>query len=417
MSNLSEAVHAFVRGSLKHEFGRPEIKASPDAEWAKMTALGTQLWLDTGDIEDATKLWNTSFTALTTNNTLLNKEIQKGIYDGLVASAAAAVRKAAPNVDDRTMKLELAFILNAWHGLRLVEKFDAKVSVELHTDLSHDVDMTVDYGRRFFAICPERFIVKVPLTPAGYLGARELRRAGVPINFTLGFSARQNVIAALLTKPDYVNVFLGRINALIADNKLGTGEGAGEKATLATQRALLEFRSEKRSSTKLIGASIRNGAQIEALSGLDVFTMPPKSAAEYRAKPPAQVVSRVQNDPVVRFADGVDAQATGANSFWDITPDFIKAVESLLAKNCDVLKPDGIVKHFAAAGFSDLFPRWTPADHALATKDGKIPVIANWKARIDRGEIGLDALLNLAAYCSFTQDQLALDNRVKSLLG
>ena len=81
-----------------------------------------------------------------------------------------------------------------------------------------------------------------------------------------------------------------------------------------------------------------------------------------------------------------------------------------------MLKPDDIVNHFASSGFPDLFPRWTPADYALATKDGKIPVIANWKARIDRGEIGLDALLNLAAFCSFTQDQLALDTRVKSLL-
>ena len=34
--------------------------------------------------------------------------------------------------------LEIAFILSAYHGLKLVKKFGGKVSVELHTALSHD---------------------------------------------------------------------------------------------------------------------------------------------------------------------------------------------------------------------------------------------------------------------------------------
>ena len=122
MSDLASAVHDFVRNSLKHEFGNPKLKAIPDAEWAKLHALGMQLWLDTGDIDEASTIWNASFGGLTTNNTLLNKEIQKGIYDGVVAGAVAAVRGADPNIGDDALKLELALILNAWHGLRLVEK-------------------------------------------------------------------------------------------------------------------------------------------------------------------------------------------------------------------------------------------------------------------------------------------------------
>src|SRR5439155_10000355 len=129
--------------------------------------------------------------------------------DNLVAEAAAVVRGAAPGISPKDLILEIAFILNAHHGLRLVERFDAMVSVELHTDLAGDVERTVAYGKRYIAICPERFYVKVPLTPAGLLSARQLIAAGVPINFTLGFSARQNYLAALLTKPTFVNVFLG----------------------------------------------------------------------------------------------------------------------------------------------------------------------------------------------------------------
>src|SRR5690606_26990282 len=160
------------------------------------------LWLDTGDIDEAKKLLTAEFEALTTNNTLLNKEIQKGQYDEFVVTAANALREIAPGISDEELMLEIGFVLNAHHGLRLVEQFDAKVSVELHTDLSHDVEASVRYGLRYFAICPERFIVKVPLTPAGYLAARKLRQAEVPINFTLGFSARHNHLAALLTQPN-----------------------------------------------------------------------------------------------------------------------------------------------------------------------------------------------------------------------
>ena len=295
MMSLESSVQAFARDGFAHQFGKPSVPVKDDPEWRKVRDTGTRLWLDTGDIDEAGKLWNSSLDALTTNNTLLNKEIQKGIYDDLVAKAARVVLDASPKISPQDLVLEIAFILNAHHALRLVNRFDANVSVELHTDLAGDVDRTVAYGKRYFAICPERFYVKVPLTPAGYLSARKLAAAGIPLNFTLGFSARHNYVAALLTKPDYVNVFLGRLNSVVADNKLGDGRNVGEKATLATQRALLDLRNAGRTKTRLIAASIRSGEQIGALAGVDVHTMPTKAAAEYRAKPLPNPTSQVAN--------------------------------------------------------------------------------------------------------------------------
>ena len=58
--------------------------------WAAVAKTGTSLWLDTGDVDAARELWVRDFVALTTNNTLLNKEVQKGIYDQLVPAAAGA---------------------------------------------------------------------------------------------------------------------------------------------------------------------------------------------------------------------------------------------------------------------------------------------------------------------------------------
>ncbi len=403
MRNLEQTIQDFVRRGFNHEFGKPGLAVQDDAEWQKLKAAGTRLWLDTGDMEEAVKLWNSSFDALTTNNTLLNKEIQKGIYDKLIVEAARTIG----DLDRQLLVLEIAFILYAYHALRLVERFDANVSVELHTDLSHDVDRTVYYGKRYYAICPERFIVKVPLAPAGYIGARKLVQTGIPINFTLGFSARHNYVAALLIRPKFCNVFMGRLNAVVADNKLGSGDNVGEKATLATQRELLALRKAGRSETKLIGASIRTGAQVGELTGVDVLTMPTKAAAEYRVKPLATVKSCVENNPPVDFA--------GGETLWTVTPAFKDAVEDLL-KKANSLTPDAMQSHFESAGICDFLPRWSEADSKIATKDGKIPVYATWKSRLESGQIGLDALMNLSALQSFVTDQTALDDRIRTVL-
>ena len=416
MMNLDAAVHDFILKDFTHQLGKSAAKPKDDPEWRKLRDAGTRLWLDTGDMDEAAKLWNSSFDALTTNNTLLNKEIQKGIYDDLVAEAARVILDAAPKISPSDLILEIVFILNCHHGLRLVDKFNAFVSVELHTDLSNDVERTVAYGKRYFAVYPEKFYVKVPLTPAGYLGARRLVQAGIPINFTLGFSARHNYVAALLTKPTFVNVFLGRLNSVVADSKLGDGHNVGEKATLATQRELLQLRKAGKTKTNLIAASIRSGDQIGTLAGVDVFTMPPKAAAEYRAKPLAQVTSQVAKDPQVPLASGVTLEQFAGETLWTVPPPFQAVVEDLLHKNLDTLTPDDLQTHFEKAGLGGFLPRWSAADIQTATKDGKIPVYATWKDRLASGRVGLDALMNLSALYSFATDQKALDDRIRSLL-
>ena len=419
MNNLrtTESIAHFIQEYVKTHYPSDRITPLPDPVWQAIRDIGTELWLDTGDIEEARKLYTREFSALTTNNTLLNAEVQKGQYDSLVPAAAEVIQKALPGISRQELLLEVAFVLNAVHGLRLTRLFDAYVSVELHTDLAHDVERSVAYGKRYFALCPERFIIKVPLTPAGYLAARKLIHEGIPVNFTLGFSVRQNYLAALLAKPTYVNVFMGRLNAYLADNHFGSGENAGEKVTLATQRTLQVLRAQGRTSTKLIGASMRNGAQVGKLAGLDVFTMPPKVAAQYHAQPDPLVKNHVSDDPDIPMAAGVTPESTNLKSLWDLPVAFTKVVEHLLHHPVESLTPEEIVEHFEEAEIGDFLPRWSDSDIETATKDGKIPVYEHWKDRLARGEIGLDALMNLSALCSFTSDQKALDDRVAGILG
>ena len=416
MTKIAETARALAREGFEHEFGKPEVKAESNPEWRKVREAGTTLWLDTGDIEEATRLWAAEFEALTTNNTLLNMEVQKGIYDDLVERAATAFRDVAPEMDERELALEIAFVLNAHHALRLVERFDAHVSVELHTDLAHDVERSVAYGKRYHAICPERFYVKVPLTPAGLLAARRLGEAGVPINFTLGFSARQNYVAALVAQPCFVNVFMARLNQVFRENDLGDGVNIGERATLATQREITHLRETARSKARLIGASMREARQVRVLAGLDLYTMPIKVADAYLADPAETLVSEVNSELPVTLPAGASFRDVNGDTLWNTPAEFRDCVDALLAKDLPALAGEDVQDHFEAAGFGDFLPRWTEADRRTHHTEGKIPVLKSWQPRLANGEIGLDALMNAAGLQSFTDDQAALDGRVKSLV-
>lgn len=60
------------------------------------TRNGAKWWMrgrNCGWIRTTWAVWTAEFTALTTNNTLLNNKIQKGIYDELVKTAANELRR------------------------------------------------------------------------------------------------------------------------------------------------------------------------------------------------------------------------------------------------------------------------------------------------------------------------------------
>lgn len=416
-SPIAARVRALIAEESHRASNATRFKEQSSPAWKALRDVGTRLWVDSGDIQEISEIWTSEFEALTTNNTLLNKEIQKGLYDELIGKTANVLRAVDPQIAEQQLLLEIAFVLNAHHGLRLVDTFDAHVSVELHTDLAGDIENTVMYGRRYFEICPERFYVKVPFTPAGLIGARKLGEAGVPINFTLGYSARQNYLAALLARPAYLNVFMGRLNSFVADNKLGDGEHVGEKATLATQRELARLREAGRAHSKLIGASIRSGDQVAAVAGTDVLTIPTKAAAQYAGKPDrARPVSHVKDELPVSLADGVRLNDFGGAALWTVDEPFKQAVDALLAGPVDALTPAALEAHFASAGMGDLLPSWTPDELKAITRDGKIPSYARWKGQLFSGAVGLDALMNISGLCAFMVDQKALDDRVRSLI-
>ena len=110
---------------------------------AKLHTLGTKLWLDTGNLEEASKLWRTEMSALTTNNTLANQVVQTGIMDDEIKTAVQKIRKVEPNISEEELIMEVVFVVNCQIALRLVHAFDAFVSVELHPAVSNDLEKTL----------------------------------------------------------------------------------------------------------------------------------------------------------------------------------------------------------------------------------------------------------------------------------
>ena len=407
-SDRIDLIHNFVKEGIDLQRGR--IEAESDPFWKALGLSGSELWLDTGDIEAATALWTEEFTALTTNNTLLNAEVQKGIYDDLIQKAVGVLT----GLDIQTQIIEIAFILNARHGLRLAQRFGGKVSVELHTILAHDIERSVSYGQRYYEICPKHFIIKVPLTPSGLIAMRRLREDGIPVNFTLGFSARHNFVATAFGAPSYVNVFLGRLNSYIADQQLGDGKLVGEKAVLASQRVVKNLSQGNQERTLQIAASLRTAAQLPYLAGIDVFTMPVNVAADAKGELSGEWESSIENEYTVHLNAGVSDSDLRIDALWEISESDRQLTDSLTA---DIPQTaDEIVDRAHDLGAGDLFPKLSDEELAQIADDGKIPKHEIWGYRIKSGELAIDTLLNLAGLASFESDQKELDDRIEKLI-
>ena len=404
MADLNTRISDFIWKDLNER----TFTGKKDPFWESLVKAGTELWLDTGDMQEAEANWTAEMSALTTNNTLLNNEIQKGIYDVFISEAKAVVRDLP--LEEKVK--EIAFILNARHGLRLASRFGGYVSVELHTDTAHDIKAILYYGKRLHEICPDQFIVKVPYTPEGLLGARLLKDAGVRINFTLEFSARQNVLVTRLARPDYLNVFLGRIGAYMIDNQLGDGSGAGEMTVIASQNWVTGLSAENPWQTKLIAASLRNHNQLDLLAGADVFTMPPKVAAAGHQQLKGKFKSRMHENYKISIFDS-DSDS-GVEKFWEVNNKVLSFTEKVAKK---VPSTGSELVYIAKEeGCGDMFPSLSKEEKGFIATDGKIPVHSRWREKIKEEKIAPDTLLTLAGLASFTSDQKMLDDRIRNII-
>ena len=406
---LDELLHALAFEKIAGS--APKVES--DSLLARLKSLGTEVWVDTGELEKAENIWKQEMTALTTNNTLANQVVQSGVMDQVIEDTIRKIRDEGLELSKDELILEVGFVINCKIALRLVQAFKVKVSVELHPAVSRDIERTLHYGRRYFKVCPEFFIVKVPLTPEGYLAVRKLTQENIPINFTLGFSARQNYLAARLSNPDFVNVFLGRLNQLVIEHKAGSGDQVGEKVSLSTQNSLIEARkNHKDIKSRLIGASIRNGEQVAFLAGLDVLTIPPKAIKDFQesGKLTNEIVSHLDKE-IIPGIDGNHKLAKRFPNLWELSERFVSFVDALMIENgLSEMKGKELVEFCKMHGV-DLFHNFSESELNQIYNHGKIPCLDNWPE-----SIALDDLMTQSALQSFYKDQNALDDRIRSFI-
>jgi len=391
--------------------GKPQYESREKYVWLR--EVTSRLWLDTGDAEAAEKVWSPEIEALTTNNTLVNQVARTGALDGVVGYGARRIMEARPDIGPKDLVIEIAFLINARLALELVEKFGAHVSVELHPNTAHDVRRTVAFARRYWEIDPEHFHVKVPLTPDGFVAARILGHEGVRVNYTLGFSARQNYLAAEFAKPWFVNVFLGRLNQLVEENKLGSPDNIGEKAALASDEIIKDIRaSDSDAPTRQIAASMRSGRQVVTLSGVDVLTMPPKVAEEYlqMGVRKGDIYPRNWRDLEVDLNPDRSVEANSLTQLWEISPEYISFVEDVV-RQADRMESGEDLMRLARDHQIALFHEWTPEDRRGIRKKGKIPNLGDWPG------VPVDDLMSVSALEAFMKDQAELDARIERLIG
>jgi len=413
MTTVSSELDNVIHEIACMELGNDQPVFQSDSTMARFKETGTELWVDTGDLEKAQSIWKSEFTALTTNNTLANQVVQTGVMDEVIHQTISRLNEVASDLTEEERVTEVGFVINCRIALRLVRAFKTKVSIELHPSMSRNIERTLDYARRYYRVCPEYFIVKIPLTPEGYLSVRTLRKEGMPINFTLGFSARQNYLAARMSNPDFVNVFLGRLNQVVSENSVGGGDLVGEKVTLATQDALLRARKQyPEVATRLIGASIRSGEQVAFLAGLDVMTIPPSAMEEFlKMKHPVGTMSSNIGKDINPGIDFSNPHGLRFQKLWEVPDAFVQFVDDLLASTTLDTMTGGEMESFCRERNVDLFYPFSPEELKKIFDLGKIPRLDEWSQ-----EVALDDLMTQSALQSFSKDQAALDDRIRSFL-
>ena len=383
-------------------------KVSSRSDLKGLKKAGSELWLDTGDREAALKNWAAELSGLTTNNTLANQVVQKGVCDEVICGAVSALRSSAQSLGEKDLAIEIGFVVNSYIARSLVATFGAHVSVELHPAVAHDADATVMFAKRYHEIDPDNFYIKAPLTPAGVIAVKRLGEAGIRVNFTLGFSARQNHLLARISQPTFVNVFLGRDNQVVVENDLGDGKYVGEKAALASQKDVREARQKGTTRTRHIAASFRAADQVKTLAGVDVQTIPPGVIEKFYAMKldPSEIKADLDVDLPVNVKD------KSVNILWEISDSFRKMTEALARENVSGMTPAQLVEFIRGKGIADLFGNYSPADLAAIRSKGKIPDLSGWA---NRG-FALDDLLTVSALESFAKDQEELDSRIANFM-
>jgi len=417
------AVVALGRGDA--EPGHPALAQTPHL--AALARAGTRhVYADTADVEELGRLAVASDGTLrreidgnTANQPLVHEVASRYLDAGDAGRWARELGGRDGGLSGADLQPLLYAVLCARVGNDMARAFGAgrawEVSLQLHMALRTQPERARRVGHILRRAVPSA-LVKVPFAPDApdcFLVARDLERAGIPVNFTSTFSARQAVAAALLSDVTRTNVFMGRL-----DQGLGA-ERLGEHVDLEAQRALRALRERDGTRTQLIVASMRGWRSFVRAAGCDVFTAPCSVLREFLEQgevPPEAIESRLDVSHEDRL--GVDAgvrDRLGAERIarlYRVEPELLEFLRELRRDPAyGALDGEGLHARFDRAGFGDLFHAPDAAERA-EMEAGKLPDLDG--RLVDR--VPLDTHYSLLANADFDRHQAAIDAEIERRL-
>ena len=410
---------------------RPDV--SPPLTSAPLLAAvcraGTRhIYGDTADVAELGALLTTPSGAIlrevdgnTANQPLVLKVLRRYLETDAPAAWARRLRELQPDLSRDERNAVVYAIVCGRAGNDATHAFGAgrtwQVSLQLHMGLGADTDAARRVGRCLRRMVPSG-VVKVPFTPhypQCFLIARDLERAGIPVNFTSTFSARQTVAAALLADVTLTNIFMGRINQGLKAALLG------EHIDLEAQRALRRLRHDAGVKTLLIVASVREWQTFVRVAGCDAFTAPVDTIRRLLTQTevaPDAVRSQLDTSYADRLGIADDVlHALGAPRIarlYDVEPDLVRFLtEYRTTAEYQALRDgEALYKRCDEAGFGDLFYAPT-ASEWQELRQNKLPQLgAPLTARLP-----LDTLYTLLADADFEKVQEEMDTLIDERVG
>ena len=126
MATLSRKLDEILHGLAFEQIKGESPKNESDPLLARLKALGSEVWIDTGELEKAQEIWKGELTALTTNNTLANQVVQSGIMDQVIEDTIQKISQEGLDLSEKEMIMEVGFVINCKIALRLVQAFKVK---------------------------------------------------------------------------------------------------------------------------------------------------------------------------------------------------------------------------------------------------------------------------------------------------
>jgi transaldolase len=405
-----------TRGASPHEATHVDLVSSPLL--AALRRAGTaHVYADTADVIELSRTLTVperhaivaEVDGNTVNQPLVAAVVDRYLTDPSVVRDLADMRHRCG--DDPDARVVTYATLCARIGNDVVARCALgrtwDVSLQLHTAAGGAVAAAV--ARALHRAVPG-VLVKVAFTPHApecLILARSLEHAGIPVNFTATFSARQVVVAALLANPSRTNVFLGRLNEGL------DAEMLGEHVCLEAQRQLRALRRATRTKTELIVASMRAWETFLRVAGCDAFTAPCGTLGGFLAQhaiAPVAIVSQLETS----YEDRLDiARRTYAAipieriaRLYRVEPELVTfATEFGRSLDWSAMR-DGatLARRFEDEGFGDFFYAPPPAEwRTMHTR--KLPDLTSPLTRT----IALDTLYSLLADADFENHQATID--------